>query len=377
MAENPLILPDGRLEIPAKLLVTIHNQLLLIVAHEEKGTSYDAIGSYLNKYFNGAFKDENYELYQICLNKNIGISSGTLERAIKGQKGRVKTSIRYEFLDFLCFVSFNKQSLAQIINDQKYWDGHIRYSVHIPEYALNEIRNPVVKSDYLHTSSDTSAENQTNNIEKNEARPTTVTESLYELLEEEDQTESDIRYRRIALRGLLIFLIAFALYYLIMRNIKLEKQIAVQKANNSALLNRLPVKEVTVIEPDTIYFPTNVLAIEPKGAFLLSEIAKTKLDTLGWKMNSHPTINVLFTGYVNNGSNYLRQEHSYRQVFSVIRYLETHHKIDSNRCFFQHGLVLKNDMVIYRQVVAGATGPIRPEPTFISNWPSDWFPPQN
>lgn len=152
MSKELIYLDEGLIIIPKKLLVHMHSQLKLIVAHKKKSNSYEAISKYLSDFLNNSFKMNNEDLFHYFNSNGIALSDGTIERAIKGKKGTDKHTVKYELLDLICYCIWEK-SLLQIIFSLEFdWGKITEYSMNIPEYAIEE-KNGLIKTGVINPKS--------------------------------------------------------------------------------------------------------------------------------------------------------------------------------------------------------------------------------
>src|ERR1035437_6256729 len=143
MGNSSIYISENKLSVPERLLRLLHSQLKLKTIEYASSRSLDSISNYLEKYFHNEFKQKNYDLFHVCNAHGIGFSSGNIERAFKGKKGKQKvnlnTEVSYELLDFLCYASCEKQLHEMIFDPHTDWGVKTVYSVTIPEYVNGEI----------------------------------------------------------------------------------------------------------------------------------------------------------------------------------------------------------------------------------------------
>lgn len=138
MGATHFITDDNRLIIPETLLKDIQFQLMMNAASVERRRSDDAISRYLKKYFEETLPGSNEDLFRNCIIAGIGLSESSYARVIGGGKGQEDGNIKYELIDFLCYVCWTKD-LIECALDEKFCDDKGKYSVLIPEYAQRKI----------------------------------------------------------------------------------------------------------------------------------------------------------------------------------------------------------------------------------------------
>ena len=145
MSKELVYLDEGLIFIPKKLLVHMHSQLKLIVVHKNKRDSYEAISKYLSDFLRNSFKNNNEDLFHYFNSLGIALSDGTVERAIKGQKGTDKHAVKYELLDLICYCIWEKSFLQILFSPEFDWGKITEYSIHLPKYAIEE-KNELIKT---------------------------------------------------------------------------------------------------------------------------------------------------------------------------------------------------------------------------------------
>lgn len=156
MFKGSIYLSDEKLFVPKKLLIRLHSQLKIHTYHYNKHKSWDSISDYLKNYYKGLKIMEPY-LFDVFNSLGIGLSSGNIERAIKGKKGKQKVNVNievfYGLLDFLCYASWGQSLINLIFISNEDWGKQTAYSIDIPDYVYGELSKFFEKDSFIASSS--------------------------------------------------------------------------------------------------------------------------------------------------------------------------------------------------------------------------------
>jgi hypothetical protein len=138
--DHPFITSDDKLLIPQRFLMDLHSQLKVNAAVSKKRKSYEAISFYAKDCFN-KLQEEKRQLFDIYNANGIGLTTSSIERAIKGERAGKSSVVKYELLEFLCHASWPDRNLYlfEYIIDEKYTTEKTKYSVDIPDYAKDRL----------------------------------------------------------------------------------------------------------------------------------------------------------------------------------------------------------------------------------------------